>query len=171
MVKNIITAMLLGFVVVAVVTVALRSRGTATTTDAQATTPATTTPSATVATSASVLPAVAIPRLVSFYFHGTKRCQSCKSIERLTREALQAAVDAGQVEIRSVNVDEAANAHYAEDFQLTMRTVVLAEETGGKANRWTRLDECWDRFGDPADFTAYVQRSLATFRDSAPAAP
>ena len=106
---------------------------------------------------------------MAFYFHGTKRCASCNSIEDLTREALKAETDAAQVEIRSVNVDEAANAHYVADFELTMRTVVLAEEAGGKVARWKRLDECWDRFGDPADFRSYVQRSLAAFREPAAA--
>jgi hypothetical protein len=70
-----------------------------------------------------------------------------------------------------VNVDEAANAHYVDDFQLTTRTVVLAEEAGGTVVRWQRLDECWDRFDNPPDYLAYIQRSLAAFRTPAPAAP
>jgi hypothetical protein len=115
---------------------------------------------------------ITAPQIVAFYFHGTKRCASCSRIESLTRAALQAETDAATVVIRSVNVDEPANAHYVEDFQLAMRTVVLAEEAGGAIRRWQRLDACWDRLGDPADFTAYVQRSLAGFRAAPlPAAP
>lgn len=172
MTKKIVSAVLLTFVAIALITTVVRNQGA----DGSATghpqptaTPATSAPTGAAATTASS-PAAA-SRLVAFYFHGTKRCTACNSIEQLTREALKPETDAGKVDIRSVNVDEAPNAHYAEDFQLTMRTVVLAEEAGGKVVRWKRLDECWDRFADPPDFLAYIQRSLAAFRDPAPAAP
>lgn len=121
-------------------------------------------------TTVSAPPAPA-SRLVAFYFHGTKRCTACNSIERLTREALKAETDAGRIDIRSVNVDEAPHAHYVEDLGLTMRTVVLAEEAGGRIVRWKHLDECWDRFGDPPDYLTYIQRSLAAFRAPAAAVP
>lgn len=169
MAKKILSFVLLAFVAVALVAVIMRGQGDGRDSAGQPQ------PSTVLAVSPSPAPtAVAAPpaaatRLVAFYFHGTKRCTSCNSIENLTREALKAETDAAQVEIRSVNVDEASNAHYVADFELTMRTVVLAEETGGKVARWKRLDECWDRFGDPADFRSYVQRSLAVFREPAAA--
>lgn len=170
--KKIVSAVLLAFVAVALVTAVMRNRGDgggATGQSQPSATPATSAPAGTAATTTA--PPAAASRLVAFYFHGTKRCTSCNSIERLTREALKPETDAGKVDIRSVNVDEAPNAHYVEDFQLTMRTVVLAEEAGGKVVRWKRLDECWDRFADQPDYLAYIQRSLAVFREPAPATP
>jgi hypothetical protein len=160
MIKKLATGILLAFVAIAVIAVLVRNRGDG---GGQAV-PLQPMPGPGVAAPAAATPA---SHLVAFYFHGTKRCQSCNSIERLTREALKAETEAGRVEIRSVNVDDAPNAHYVDDFQLAMRTVVLAEEAGGTVVRWKRLDECWDRFADPPDFLAYVQQSLGDFREPA----
>lgn len=113
-------------------------------------------------------PTASTGRLVAFYFHGNKRCAACNSIERLTREALKTETAAGTIEIRSVNVDEPAQAHFVADFELAVRTVVLAEESGGRYPRWKRLDECWSRYEEPADFIAYLQTSLQSFRTAAP---
>lgn len=116
----------------------------------------------------AVAPTATASRLVAFYFHGKKRCDACNSIERLTLSALQADVDAGTVEIRSVNVDDPAHAHFVTDFELAVRTVVLAEEVGGRYPRWKRLDECWNLYEEPGDYAAYLQASLKDFR-TAPA--
>lgn len=117
---------------------------------------------------APVAPSAAASRLVAFYFHGNKRCDACNSIERLTRAALKTAADAGTVEIRSINVDDPAQAHFVTDFALAVRTVVLAEEVDGRYPRWKRLDECWNRYEEPQEFAAYLQESLQAFRVAAP---
>lgn len=174
MAKNILRFVLLAFVAVALVAVIMRGRaeGGGSAGQQQPSTMIAAGPSPAVgAPTAVAAPPATAPRLVAFYFHGTKRCTSCNSIESLTREALRTETDAAQVEIRPVNVDEASNAHYVADFALTMRTVVLAEESGGRVVRWMRLDECWERFRDPADFQDYIQRSLAAFREPPATAP
>jgi hypothetical protein len=117
---------------------------------------------------AAVAPSATASRLVAFYFHGNKRCDACNSIERLTRAALKSATDAGTVEIRSINVDDPVHAHFVTDFALAVRTVVLAVEVGGRYPHWKRLDECWSRYEEPEDFTAYLQASLQAFRAAAP---
>lgn len=116
----------------------------------------------------AVAPSATASRLVAFYFHGNKRCDACNSIERLTRAALKPDTDVGTVEIRSVNVDEPAHAHFVTDFELAVRTVVLAEEAGGRYPRWKRLDDCWNLYEEPGEFAAYLQASLKDFR-TAPA--
>lgn len=163
MAKTITTIVLLVFVGAALLTLVLRGGAGA---------PAAPPPVRAVApeTGPTAAPAPSGSRLVAFYFHGAKRCASCNTIERLTRDALQPEVQAGAVEIRPVDIDEPANAHFVQDFQLTMRTVVLAEEADGRITRWERLDECWQRFGDAPDFTDYVRTHLARFRGS-PATP
>jgi len=80
-------------------------------------------------------------------------------------------LDADRIGFRAINIDEPEQAHYVQDFQLTMRTVVLVAEVAGKVVRWKRLDECWDRFDDPEDYTDYLRRSLGRFRDEPAVAP
>jgi hypothetical protein len=121
-----------------------------------------------VQTPVAVAPSAKASRLVAFYFHGKKRCDACNSIERLTHAALKPDTDTETVEIRSVDVDDPTHAHFVTDFALAVRTVVLAEEADGKYPRWKRLDECWSRYEEPEDFTAYLQASLKAFR-TAPA--
>ncbi len=156
--RKLIAAVLLLFVVVALTTLALCGRAT---TDVQPVPPV---------PSTVAVPA-ARPALVAFYFHGNKRCVACGAMERLTRAALQDEVARGGIEVRAVNVDDPAHAHFIEDFQLTMRTVVIAQEDGGKVARWKRLDECWDIYDDPPAFTAYIQQSFAAFRALPPSTP
>ena len=153
--RTIVSGLLLAFVLAALATLALRG--------CEAPAPA---------APPAASPPAAATRLVVYYFHGDKRCASCNEIERLTSEALQAEVAAKALEIRSVNVDTPADAHFVKDFALAMRTVVLAEEAGGKPVRYQRLDDCWNHVGDPVAFTAYVRASLKDFRAApAPAQP
>ncbi len=109
----------------------------------------------------------AAPQLVAFYFHGNKRCVSCNEIERLTRAAWATEIEAGTLAFRPTNVDQAGDAHFVTDFQLTMRTVVLAEEAGGRILRFQRLDSCWELFKDPVAFTSYLRTNLQSFRSNA----
>jgi len=97
---------------------------------------------------------------VVYYFHGTKRCNTCRTIEAFTREAVESAysseLESGSVEIRTVNVDEPENAHFVDDFELTMRSVVLVELVDGRQGRWRRLDEVWQLVGDHDGFLDYI---------------
>lgn len=145
--RKILSGALLAFVLAAIATLAMRGRGG----DGPAAAPA---PS----------PAAG---LVAFYFHGNKRCASCNEIERLSRDAYAPEIATGAIAFRPVNVDEPANAHFVTDFQLAVRTVVLAEEAGGKIVRWKRLDDCWTRFDEPEKFATYMRESLASFRTAA----
>lgn len=97
---------------------------------------------------------------VVYYFHGTKRCHTCRTIEAYTREAIESTygeeLAAGKVEVRAVNVDEAANAHFVEDYDLAMRSVVLVEIIEGRQKRWKRLDEVWQLVDDKDAFVDYI---------------
>lgn len=154
MAKRILRAALLLFVLVAVATLGWRGLGAGPTPG-----------------SAPGSAATAASGMVAFYFHGNKRCTSCNEIERLTRAAYATDLEVGSLAFRSINVDQAEHAHFVADFQLATRTVVLAEEAGGKVTRFQRLDACWELFDDPVAFTAYLHKNLADFRSAKPATP
>lgn len=151
LIKSLCTAALLAFVAVALITLVV-GRG----------------PTATRAEDAI---RHADPQLVAFYFHGNKRCTSCNEIESLTRAAYAKDIEANALAFRSINVDQSEHAHFVADFQLATRTVVLAEEAGGKITRYQRLDKCWELFDDPVSFTAYLLQNLGEFRSAKPAMP
>ena len=105
---------------------------------------------------------VAAPVVKVYYFHGTNRCRTCNRIEELTRSVVQekfgAEMSAGNLAFESVDLDEANHDHFVEDFQLTMRTVVVA-----KGNRYERLDKVWQLVPDEAAFRDYVTRKVGEF--------
>ena len=107
--------------------------------------------------------AVSVPeeKVVAQYFHGTTRCDTCRAIEALTREALGTGfseeLKTGRLELSAINVDEPANGHFVEDYQLTTRTVVIARFNNGKQGEWKRLDQVWQLVGDREAFINYVQ--------------
>ncbi len=98
-------------------------------------------------------------KILVYYFHGKARCVTCMKIEELTAEAVKDTFGAdhaqNRVVYKSVNVDEAENEHFIADFQLMVKSVVIAKEVDGKEVAWKRLDKVWQYYTDPKEFFAY----------------
>jgi hypothetical protein len=105
-------------------------------------------------------------KVIALYFHGTTRCDTCRAIEALTRKALETGfskeLKTGKLELRSINVDEPANGHFVEDYQLSTRTVVIARFKDGEQAAWKRLDQVWQLVKDKETFIDYVQAETRT---------
>ncbi len=100
-------------------------------------------------------------KLVVYYFHTTKRCNTCRAIERQAKEAIETgfseALMAGRLEWREVNLDEPGNERFVTDFQVTGSSLVLADTVGGKVSRFKVLQKVWNLVANPAEFATYVQ--------------
>ncbi len=87
-------------------------------------------------------------RVVVFYFHGMTRCKSCRLIETSAHEVLEhdfsAEIADGRLVWAPVNIELVENRHYAKDFEMPVRTVVLVEVKGGQLVRYERLDRTWE---------------------------
>lgn len=95
-----------------------------------------------------------------YYFHGARRCDTCKRIEVLTRsvveETFRADISKGKVAFVSVDLERPENEHYIQDFQLAVRTVVVGNGTG-----YERLDRVWDLVhGDERAFREYIVEAV-----------
>lgn len=101
-------------------------------------------------------------KVVATYFHGNVRCVTCRKVEAYAREAVEDGFG-GSVDFRTVNVDEPENRHFIEDFQLTNKSVVVAEEIDGKVARWVKLDEVWSLVNDRTAYYKYVQGAVGSF--------
>ncbi len=99
-------------------------------------------------------------KVVAYYFHGNIRCITCKTIEAYAREAITTnfadELGSGLLEMRVINVDEPANEHFIQDYQLTTRSLVLSDVIDGKQKRWKNLDQVWTLVRDKDNFVAYV---------------
>ena len=100
-------------------------------------------------------------KLIAYYFHRTKRCRTCLTIEAYAREALKdafpQAMSAGELEWRTVNVEEPAHEHFVEYFQLAAGALVLVDTQDGVRQEWRNLARVWELVGDERKFKSYVE--------------
>ena len=105
--------------------------------------------------------------LFSYYFHGNKRCSTCRKLEAYSEEAIvggfASELESGELEWRVVNTDEAANAHFITDFELVTKSVVLVEYRDGEVVRFKNLKLVWQLVGDEDGFVRYVRDETRDF--------
>ena len=99
-------------------------------------------------------------KVLVYYFHGNTRCPTCRRIETFARDAVNTAfasqLTSGSIEWHAVNLDEEANKHFVDDYQLTTRSVVLVRMANGVRAEWKNLDRIWDLVGKENEFKQYV---------------
>ena len=102
--------------------------------------------------------------LIVYYFHGTIRCPTCRSIESQAQETVQnhfaSQLGKGEVVWKIVNYEQASAKPLATKFEIQMPVVVLAKMKDGKIENWNRLDKVWALVGDKPAFTKYVQGEI-----------
>ena len=108
-------------------------------------------------------------RVMVYYFHGNYRCETCNTIERLTHETVAERfaeeVEAGLVDVRSVNVDKPGNRHFTSRYEIDLempRTVIIArfDESGARVE-WEPMTRVWDLYNKPAEFKDYIEQAVA----------
>ena len=106
-------------------------------------------------------------KVVVYYFHGNVRCTTCKKIEKYSREAVEHyfpnELKNGKLVFRTMNVEEAANHHYIQDYQLFSKSLVVSLEKQGKEVTWKNLTDVWKLVGDKDKFFQYVQDEVEKF--------
>jgi len=113
----------------------------------------------------------ASPHVIAYYFHGNYRCQTCTTLERLSRQAINEKfaneLKSGQLEFKSVNVDESPNQHFIADFGLYTKSLVLVEMKDGRVARHKNLGKIWTLWRDEPAFEKYVQDEVSAFMKDA----
>ncbi len=106
-------------------------------------------------------------RVVVYYFHGDMRCNTCRTIESYTKEAINTGfaeeLESGRLEWRVVNVEDAGNEHFIDDYELSTRTVVLSELSNGQEVRWTKLEKVWQLVKNKDEFIDYINENTGTY--------
>jgi hypothetical protein len=106
-------------------------------------------------------------KVVAYYFHSTKRCPTCLKIESYTKESIERTfakqLESGVLEMRLVNVDEAENAHFIDDYKLTTKAVVLSLRDNGEETKWKDLNHVWEYVGEKRLFMDYIETETKEF--------
>ena len=105
--------------------------------------------------------------VVLYYFHGTRRCNTCQTIESYAKEAVDGkfgdALQAGTLNWTVLNTDETENAHFVKDFALVSSSLVLVEVDGGEVVRHQVLQDAWTLVRDKPRFIEYIQGSVGEY--------
>lgn len=102
----------------------------------------------------------AADRIVVNYFHRTLRCDTCLKFEAYSEEALRTSfpdeLAGGRVVWRVLNLDDAENGHYEEEYDLFESSLVVIVKSGGRVVDWKKLEAIWGFVQDKPVFLDYV---------------
>ena len=106
-------------------------------------------------------------KVIAYYFHGTFRCSTCRTIEEYSHDAIQMyfakELGNGRLEFRPLNVEEPGNKHFIRDYQLVTRSLVLSLMSDGKETKWKNLADVWKLVRDKDKFFQYVKDEVEKF--------
>lgn len=111
-------------------------------------------------------------KLIAYYFHRTQRCQTCLTIETyaedMLKDAFPEALRTGELEFRTVDLEQPANEHFVEDYELAASALVLVDTLNGEQREWRNLQRVWELVGDELKFKAYVESEAMPFLEEVP---
>lgn len=100
-------------------------------------------------------------KVIAYYFHGTDRCYTCRTIERYSQEAIEnhfsKEIREGILEFKPVNIEDPGNRHYIHDYQLFSQSLVIALYNDDKQVKWKNLKEAWVYVRDKGRFYQYIK--------------
>lgn len=106
-------------------------------------------------------------KVIAYYFHGTFRCSTCRTIEKYSHDAIQQyflkELGNGKLEFKPLNVEDPENRHYIQDYQLFSKSLVLSLVTDGKEIKWKNLTDVWTYVRDKEKYYQYVKDEIDNF--------
>ena len=101
------------------------------------------------------------------YYYTSYRCPTCKKLETYSRQAIEegfpAELEEKRIVFRTLNLDEAENKRYVEDYKLVTKSLIVSLNRDGKETKWKNLPDIWKLVGDQEKFVEYVQRETKRF--------
>lgn len=105
--------------------------------------------------------------VVVTYFTTDVRCDSCRTIETLSREAIEQGfpdeVKNGQVVFRVLNTDRDENQHFVDAYEIANKTVIISHQQQGKEAEWENRQDVWLLFEEPNEFFEYVREPVRRY--------
>ncbi len=103
--------------------------------------------------------------VVAYYLHGTMRCPTCHKLEQYSRETIETnfkgALRSGKLEYKVINVEDKGNEHYASNYQLYTKSLILSLVKDGKEIKWKNMDKIWEYVRNKERFVDYVKSEVA----------
>ncbi|MBU1912919.1 MAG: hypothetical protein KKB22_05240 [Candidatus Omnitrophica bacterium] len=103
----------------------------------------------------------------AYYFHGDFRCLNCHKIEQYSKEAVDRyfarEIASGELEYKVINIDKKGNGHFAEDYKLYTKSLVISKIKDGREVEYKNLEKVWNYLGDKEAFYNYVKEEVTKF--------
>ena len=111
--------------------------------------------------------AVAAAKVVVTYFTTDVRCDSCRTIEALSRRAVTegfpAELASGALVFRVVNTDREENAHFVDHYEIANKTVIVSRQRDGAEVEWVSRQDVWLYLEEPETFLDYVRTPIRDY--------
>jgi thioredoxin-related protein len=100
-----------------------------------------------------------------YYMHGTLRCTTCNSIQRMTEQLLEGKYlqEMADDKIEFVEVNFQENETLAKRFDVIASCVVVAKIKAGKIVAHQRLNKVWTLSQKPFEFNAYISKAIQAY--------
>lgn len=106
-------------------------------------------------------------KVIAYYFHGDFRCSNCYKIEKYSKEAIDKyfakELASGELEYEVINTDEKGNEHFAKDYKLYTKSLVISKIKGGKEVEYKNLEKVWNYLDNKEAFYNYAKEEVAKF--------
>ncbi|OGJ89779.1 MAG: hypothetical protein A2268_07295 [Candidatus Raymondbacteria bacterium RifOxyA12_full_50_37] len=106
-------------------------------------------------------------KIYVYYFMTSYRCPSCQKIEKYTRAEVEASfkdeLKSGSMEWKMLNIQDKQNEHFAKDYSLYSKSVVLSCVKDGKEMGWKNCAKIWELLGDENAFRVYIREEIKAF--------
>ena len=107
------------------------------------------------------------PDWAVYFFYNDVYCDTCEKLEGYALEAVRThfadELEAGLFQWRSLDMTTIENEHYAVDFSLFSKSIVLVELNGREEIRWKNLEDIWNLVHDQPAYMDYIRDSLKDF--------
>jgi len=107
------------------------------------------------------------PAVIAYYFHGTRRCFSCITVEtnaaQVIEDNFQQQITDGSLKWMPLNMDDPGNKEITEKFDVKTNTLVVAKMVDGNYIGHKKLKKVWQLIDDPEGFSEYVTDEINAF--------
>ncbi len=103
-------------------------------------------------------------QVIVYYFYSNFRCSNCMKIEQYSTEAVgkyfKDEIKSGKVIFKSLNIEEKGNEHFAYDYKLYTKSLVISLIKDGKEIKYSNLAKIWEYLGNKEKFYDYVKDEI-----------
>lgn len=106
-------------------------------------------------------------KVVVYYFYTDYRCSRCYKFQLYTKEAVDKyfadEVRKGTVEFKAINTDKKEYSHFAKDYQLYTKSVIISLAKEGKEQKYKNLGKIWEYVNNKNEFYEYIQTEVNNY--------